>query len=79
MKQLDRFFIPKQIKVGYNERSNTYTGKLGYVIYYDQKNVLRKERSWQSWRQENLGFNDYPNEPLEGFVLNKHVGGYKYD
>ena len=79
MGQLDRFFIPKQIKVGYNERSNTYTGKLGYVIYYDQKNVLRKERSWQSWRQENLGFNDYPNEPLEGFVLNKHVGGYKSD
>jgi hypothetical protein len=79
MGQLDRFFIPKQIKVGYNERSNTYTGKLGYVIYYDQKNVLRKERSWQSWRQDNLGFNDYPNEPLEGFVLNKHVGGYKSD
>ena len=52
---------------------------MGYVIYYDQKNVLRKERSWQSWRQENLGFNDYPNEPLEGFVLNKHVGGYKSD
>lgn len=43
-------FIPKKCKVGFNLRSDTYTGKLGYVIYHDGK-VWRKEKSWESWRQ----------------------------
>ena len=36
-------FIPKTIKVGYQERKDTYTGQLAYIIYYDQRNVLRKK------------------------------------
>lgn len=42
-------FIPKTIKVGYQHREDTYTKKLAYVIYYDQKGVLRKETSWKGW------------------------------
>ena len=42
--------IPKLCKVGFNKREDTYTGKLGYIIYYDGK-VWRKEKSWESWRQ----------------------------
>ena len=30
-------YIPKKIKVGFNEREDTYTGLLGYVIYHDGK------------------------------------------
>lgn len=30
-------YIPKKIKVGYQNRSDTYTKKLAYVIYYDEK------------------------------------------
>lgn len=41
-------FIPKLCKVGFNERSDTYTGMLGYVIYNDGKK-WRKEESWKSW------------------------------
>ena len=41
-------FIPKTINVGYQNRSGTYTGKLAYVIYYDEKGKLRKEASWRS-------------------------------
>lgn len=26
-------FIPRKIKVGFNNRKDTYTGKLAYVIY----------------------------------------------
>ena len=44
-------YIPKKIKVGYQDRSDTYTGKLAYVIYYDEKNKLRKEKSWNGWRR----------------------------
>jgi hypothetical protein len=53
-------FIPKTINVGFQNRSDTYTGKLGYVIYYDEKGKLRKEASWNSWRDENI-----PNEEFE--------------
>lgn len=44
--------IPPTIRVGYQKRSDTYTGKLGYVIYYDVKGKLRKEPSFESWRHK---------------------------
>ena len=68
-------FIPKKIKSGYNKREDCYTGKLAYVIYYDEKGKLRKETSWNSWRKEELGDDEYDNSPTDGFVLNKKVGG----
>lgn len=75
----DHYFIPKMIKVGYQERRGTYTGRLAYVIYYDQKNTLRKETSWKGWCDPKIEANDFDNVPTEGFVLNKSVGGYKSD
>lgn len=108
----ENIFIPERIKVGFNPRNDTYTGKLAYVIYFDSKGVLRKEKSWNSWinsgnnstfypKDENGDYlkdengchiaeidpikeaakNDRPefdNEPTEGFVLNKKVGGDRY-
>lgn len=71
-------FIPKTIKVGYQNRADTYTGKLAYVIYYDEQGKLRKETSWNNWRDEKIPDNEFENEPTEGFVLNKKVGGYQY-
>lgn len=71
-------FIPEVIKVGYNNRNDTYTGKLAYVIYYDQKGKLRKEASWQTWRDKKIEPSEFKNEPTEGFVLNKKVGGDRY-
>jgi hypothetical protein len=44
-----KLFIPEKIKVGFNHRNDTYTGKLAYVIYFDKKGKLRKETSWLSW------------------------------
>jgi hypothetical protein len=70
-----QLLIPEKIKVGYKKDQSTYTGNLAYVIYYDHKGVLRKEKSWQGWRTKNLGSHDYNNEPTEGFVLNRGVGG----
>ena len=72
-------FIPTRINVGYQERKDTYTGKLAYIIYYDERGKLRKETSWQNWRDKNIPNNEYENVPTEGFVLNKKVGGYKSD
>jgi hypothetical protein len=74
----DQLFIPSRVKVGYNKRDDTYTGKLGYVIYFDANGKLRKESSWEKWRQKNLGQDEYDNVPTEGFVLNKDVGGKRH-
>jgi len=72
-------FIPQKIRVGYQKRNDTYTKKLAYVIYYDTKNVLRKEASWNGWRDKKIDPQDFENIPMSGFVLNKKVGGYRSD
>ena len=75
----ESIFLPKTIRVGFQHRDDTYTKKLAYVIYYDEKGKLRKEASWSSWRDSNIEPEEYDNIPTEGFVLNKKVGGYKSD
>jgi hypothetical protein len=88
-------YIPKKLNVGFQERNDTYSGLLGYVIYWDDKGVLRKEGSWESWRHkpgnkksyqrdndvvygDNVAPQVLDNEPMEGFVLNKQIGGARY-
>ena len=68
-------FVPSKINVGFQNRQDTYTGKLAYVIYFDEKGKLRKQASWDGWRDKNIPNEIYDNEPTEGFVLNKKVGG----
>lgn len=70
-------FIPEKIVVGYDKREDTYTGKLAYIIYNDEKGKLRKEASWNNWRDKKINPDTFENIPTEGFVLNKNVGGYK--
>lgn len=65
--------------MGFQKRDSTYTGKLAYVIYYDEKGTLRKEKSWQSWRDKKIQDLDFENTPTSGFVLNKKVGDYVSD
>ncbi len=67
------------MRIGYQNRKGTYTGRLAYVIYYDNKGKLRKEASWQSWRDNKIEPDEFDNVPTEGFVLNKKVGGYASD
>ncbi|UTS52113.1 hypothetical protein [Synechococcus phage BUCT-ZZ01] len=66
-------FIPKKLKIGFQNRSDTHTGKLGYVIYYDEKNKLRKEKSWESWRDQTIEPIEVENNPISGYVLNKGI------
>lgn len=51
-----QLFIASKVKVGFNLRQDTYTGRLGYVIGFDGKK-WRKEPSWDGWR---LHFKDGP-------------------
>lgn len=77
----EKFFIPTLCKVGFNEREDTYSGKLGYVIYYDGKK-WRKEVSWEGWIQKFMSdeeFNKLKKEEydshLEHYISN--YNGYK--
>lgn len=72
-----KMIIPSTINVGFRERKGTYTQKLAYVIYTDAKGVLRKEQSWQEWRDHKIEPKQFDNIPTSGFVLNKKVGGHK--
>lgn len=56
-----QLFIAKKIKVGFNKRNDTYTGKLGYVIGFNGKK-WRKEPSWESWREK---YSDDPQLEIE--------------
>lgn len=71
----DSLNIPEKIKIGFNKRKDTYTGKLAYITWIDKKGKLRKENSWTGWKDDNIPVEDYVNEPTDGFVLNKDVGG----
>jgi len=72
----DQLNIPKKINVGFQNRKDTYTGKLAYVVYTDTKGVLRKEASWNGWRDKTIDAQEFDNTPTSGFVLNKKVGDY---
>jgi hypothetical protein len=68
-----QMFIPKKLKIGFQQRHDTFTKKLAYVIYYDERGQLRKEKSWESWRDKSIETIEIENVPTKGFVLNKGV------
>ena len=69
-------FIPKKLNIGFQNRKDTYTKKLAYIIYFDEKDVLRKENSWNNWRDKTIDNVIHDNIPTSGFVLNKKTGDY---
>lgn len=71
-------FIPKKIKVGFQKREDTYTGKLSYIIYFDEKGMLRKENSFESWRDHKIETLELDNKPRSGYIFNKGVQRYAY-
>lgn len=71
----DTLTIPETLNVGFQNRKDTYTGKLAYVVYTDKTGKLRKEASWTSWCDAKIKKLELKNEPTSGFVLNRDVGG----
>jgi hypothetical protein len=72
-------FIAPKIKVGFQKRTDTFTGQLAYIIYYDNKGKLRKETSWEGWRDKTIDPQEFDNAPMDGFTLNKDVKRYSGD
>ncbi len=74
----DNLYIPEKINVGFQKRTGTYTGNLAYVTYTDSKGVLRKQKSWEEWRDKTIQPVKLDNTPQEGFCLNKEVERYNW-
>lgn len=66
-------FIPKKLKVGFQKRQDTFTGKLSYITYYDEKEKLRKEASWTSWCDNTIPSIEVDNTPRAGYIFNKGI------
>lgn len=73
---MTKLFIPAKIKVGFQKRNDTFTGKLAYVIYFDEKGKLRKETSWEGWRDKTIEPIEFDNTPRNNYVLNKGIQRY---
>jgi hypothetical protein len=69
-------YIPQTLKIGFQKRADTFTGKLAYIIYYDDKKKLRKETSWNGWRDQTIDTMEIPNVPTDGFTMNKGFTRY---
>ena len=66
------FFIPEKLSVGFVKREDTFTGKLAFVTYYDNKNIRRQEHSWNGWRDHSISVLEIENKPSR-FVINKGI------
>lgn len=64
-------YIPSKIKVGFQKRSDTFTGKLAYVTFY-KNDTLFREKSWNQWRDQKIDAVELDNVPSR-YVLNKGV------
>lgn len=73
-------YIPKTVTVGFQKREGTFTGKLAYIVYTDNKGVLRKEGSWNSWRDEKIDPITIDNVPMDEFTFNRGIqrNGYNW-
>lgn len=72
-------YIPKQLKVGFQNREDTAGGRLSYIIYQDDKKVWRKEKSWEGWRDQKIDPEFFENLPTSGFCLHKDVTRRGYE
>lgn len=66
-------FIPEKLKIGFQKREDTFDGKLSYIIYYDEKGKLRKEKSWNDWCDSSISYLEIQNKPFKHPALNKSV------
>ena len=67
-------YLPKTLKVGYQYRDTKFEKKIGYVIYlYDHTGKLRKETSWENWRDKQIESNEFENIPTAGFMIHSNI------
>lgn len=63
---------PEDLVVGFQDREDSMIGRLAYVTYME-KNKLRKEKSFNGWRSNDIELLKIKNEPKDGFLISKSV------
>lgn len=76
--QSSSLYIPKQLKVGFQKREDCFTKCLAYLIYRDDTGKLRKETSWESWRDKTIAPLDLSNDPITDLTINKDIKRYNW-
>lgn len=75
---VQNLFIPEKLNVGFKKREGTFDGNLAYIIYYDEKGKLRKEQSWDTWRDKKITALALDNKPQKGLIINKGIKRHGY-
>jgi len=70
-----KLYIPKKMSLGLQKRDGTYTGKIGFLNPYNEKDKLKFGASWENWRDKKILPKDIENNPMEGFIINRNAGG----
>lgn len=67
-----KLVVPNEIRYGLQERYDTYTKKLGFMIYANKPNgTYGQQVSFDGWRDHKIAPKDIANKYQTGFVLNK--------
>jgi len=66
--------FPDKLVIGFQEREDTYTGKLGFINYRDKNGDLRQEEGFNRWIKGEPKI--FENKPQRGFILNKNKTHY---
>ncbi len=75
-----KLVVPNEIRYGLQERHDTFTKKLGFMIYANKSNgTYGQQVSFDGWRDKKITPQDIGNEYQLGFVLNKgHLNKYHF-
>lgn len=66
------YHIPKQLHIGFQDREDTYTGKLSFSTYIEDKTgQLKHDQEWKKWCKEE-GRIVLDNKPMKGFMFNRN-------
>lgn len=49
MENRTQLLIPTDLKVGFNERPETYNGLLAFITYINARGEITQERAWKGW------------------------------
>lgn len=73
-------YIPKTLKIGFQKRNDTFTGKLAFVSYINLKGGIFYEGPWENWRDKSIEVMEVPNTPRSGYIFNKDIvrDGYHF-
>lgn len=72
-----KLYIPDELLVGFQKRSDTMTGLLSYITY-KKSNRIYKETSWKGWIDDNIKTTQPKNLPTSGFLVSKDIERISY-